>query len=374
MNKDLGPALFEFGGKQYERLDFMLCNPRGLGIVCSHWQPIPSHRHAPILPCVIYMHGNSSSRLEALPQLSLVLSLGATLVTFDFTGSGQSDGDYVSLGFYERDDLQVVIEYLRTSGATSTIALWGRSMGAATAIMHSQRDPSIAGMVLDSAFASLERLAKDLIDKGRSNGLFAPSIIVSIAISFIRSTVLKKAKFDIKLLSPIQHVTSCFIPAMFIAAKDDDFVSPKHSQDMYKLYAGDKNIIIVDGDHNTLRPKFMYDSVSIFFINVLQIPTDWLNPEIYVSTTQVPWSKKKNYKINFEELGMTTERQNGIVKSLHKTLGNVEARENSVEVSTAVAKMSVDDTLKNVWMCEVCTFCNNLIYEYCITCNNKRNK
>lgn len=81
--------MFEFGGKHYERLDFMLSSPRGFGIVCSHWQPIPKHRHAPILPCVIYMHGNSSSRLEALPQLSLVLSLGATLVTFDFTGSGQ---------------------------------------------------------------------------------------------------------------------------------------------------------------------------------------------------------------------------------------------------------------------------------------------
>lgn len=52
------------------------------------------------------MHGNSSSRLEALPQLSLVLHIGATLLTFDFAGSGQSDGEYVSLGAFERDDLQ----------------------------------------------------------------------------------------------------------------------------------------------------------------------------------------------------------------------------------------------------------------------------
>lgn len=53
------------------------------------------------------MHGNSSARVEALPQLSLALTLGATLVAFDFAGSGKSGGEHVSLGYYERDDLKV---------------------------------------------------------------------------------------------------------------------------------------------------------------------------------------------------------------------------------------------------------------------------
>lgn len=53
------------------------------------------------------MHGNSSARVEAIPQLSLALSLGATLVAFDFAGSGLSGGEYVSLGYYERDDVKV---------------------------------------------------------------------------------------------------------------------------------------------------------------------------------------------------------------------------------------------------------------------------
>lgn len=55
------------------------------------------------------MHGNSSARVEALPQLSLALTLGATLVAFDFAGSGKSGGEHVSLGYYERDDLKVII-------------------------------------------------------------------------------------------------------------------------------------------------------------------------------------------------------------------------------------------------------------------------
>lgn len=35
---------------------------------------------------------------------------------------------------------------------------------------------------------------------------------------------------------------------------------------------GDKNIIYFDGDHNSSRPQFYYDSVSIFFYNVLHPP------------------------------------------------------------------------------------------------------
>lgn len=68
-------------------------------------------------------------------------------------------GEYVTLGEYEKEDVATVIDHLRSTGRTSTIALWGRSMGAATALMHSHRDPSIAAFILDSAFASLRQLA-----------------------------------------------------------------------------------------------------------------------------------------------------------------------------------------------------------------------
>jgi acetyl esterase/lipase len=101
-------------------------------------------------------------------------------------------------------------------------------MGAATALLHGERDPSIAGMVLDSAFADLTMLAEEMVEKGRQHGLFAPSIIVKIAIRFIRSSVMKLADFDIRTLSPIEHADKCFIPALFIAAEGDEFVPPHH--------------------------------------------------------------------------------------------------------------------------------------------------
>jgi hypothetical protein len=37
---------------------------------------------------------------------------------------------------------------------------------------------------------------------------------------------------------------------------------------------GDKNIIKFEGDHNSPRPQFYFDSINIFFHNVLQPPED----------------------------------------------------------------------------------------------------
>ena len=62
-------------------------------------------------------------------------------------GSGLSEGQWVTLGAHEQDDVEVAVAHLRATGNVSTIGLWGRSMGAVTALLYSQRDPSIAGMV-----------------------------------------------------------------------------------------------------------------------------------------------------------------------------------------------------------------------------------
>lgn len=40
---------------------------------------------------------------------------------------------------------------------------------------------------------------------------------------------------------------------------------------IHEKYSGDKNIVIVEGDHNSKRPMFLYDSIGIFLSNTLQV-------------------------------------------------------------------------------------------------------
>ena len=264
--EDLGPEKFKINHKYYKRTDFSITNKRGLKLVCSFWEPFDEEREYTRLPCVIYLHGNSSSRCEAVAEIKYLLPLNITVFAFDFSGCGKSQGEYISLGWYEREDVESVIDYLRKTNKVSTIGLWGRSMGAVTAIMYGDRDPSVAGMVLDSAFASLKELIEELV-KSRVK---LPEFILNQATKLVKSTISKKAKFNLDEIEPKKYAVRCFIPALFCHAKNDTFVDQHHCKDLSDVYAGDKNVVYVDGNHNSARPRYFRDSAAIFFYNTLQ--------------------------------------------------------------------------------------------------------
>ncbi|CAI0374158.1 unnamed protein product [Linum tenue] len=218
-----------------------LTNARGHTLRCSHYVPSPFPDDTP-LPCVIYCHGNSGCRADANEAAVILLPSNITVFTLDFSGSGLSDGDYVSLGWHEKDDLKVVVSHLRSNKKISCIGLWGRSMGAVTSMLYGAEDPSIAGMVLDSAFSNLFDLMMELVDVYK----------------------IRLPKFTV--------APKTFIPALFGHASDDKFIQSHHSDIIFKSFAGDKNMIKFNGDHNSSRPQFYYDSVSIFFFNILHPP------------------------------------------------------------------------------------------------------
>lgn len=335
----LGPPAFSFLGKRFTRTDFTLMTKRGLSLQCSHWEPI--ERTAARIPVVIYMHGNASARVEVLPQLTVLLALGVAVFAFDFAGSGKSDGDHVTLGYYEREDLLCVVAHLRATDVVSTIALWGRSMGAVTALLHGDRDPSIAGMILDSPFSDLALLCEEMVDKARDQGITVPGFVSSVAIRMIRGSVKRQADFDIKDVSPISHVPHCFIPALFVAAENDDFITKSHSLSMHDAYAGDANMIVVEGDHNSNRPRFMFDSASIFLQACLQIPPEWqlrIHPSMNI--TAMPWRYPgaQNHRDSSPPAAMQLQRGEGRLDMTSPTRKDaIEVTESQIDLEEEAA-------------------------------------
>ena len=95
--------------------------------------------------------------------------------------------------------------------------------------------------------------------------------------AMIKKTVQKKAKFKVSQLKPIEHVDRCFIPAVFIHGRADDFIKPHHSEKLHEEYAGDKQLILVDGDHNTGRPSHVLETAATFLHRALQVDREcWL--------------------------------------------------------------------------------------------------
>jgi alpha/beta superfamily hydrolase len=78
------------------------------------------------MPVVIYLHGNSSSRLEGLKVATELLKKDINIFVFDFAGCGLSEGEYISLGWYEKEDLKLIVDFVGKIPGVSKIGLWGK--------------------------------------------------------------------------------------------------------------------------------------------------------------------------------------------------------------------------------------------------------
>ncbi|EEY53538.1 uncharacterized protein PITG_07212 [Phytophthora infestans T30-4] len=134
---------------EFVREDFHLQNAHGEHLACSFWRRRVVRDADPIAalstsssssslnnPCIIYLHGMSSSRKECIYLYRKVLAAGFSLFALDLSGSGLSGGDRVSFGYFEHGDLSTVVDYLYATRRASTVGIWGRDIGSAAALLH----------------------------------------------------------------------------------------------------------------------------------------------------------------------------------------------------------------------------------------------
>jgi pimeloyl-ACP methyl ester carboxylesterase len=154
----------QIGKNLYKSEGFKIVNTKGEQMSAVFSEPADeADRSSMDMPCVIYLHGNAGNLMEGMSYARQLLPLGINLCCFDCSGCGNSEGEYVTLGHKEKDDLKAVIEYLYENKRVSSIGLWGRSMGAATSIFYLQENPgTISCMVLDSGFSTLVSLVNGM--------------------------------------------------------------------------------------------------------------------------------------------------------------------------------------------------------------------
>ncbi|TYZ60365.1 hypothetical protein PybrP1_001337 [[Pythium] brassicae (nom. inval.)] len=271
--EDLGPKHALIRDVVTHRVDLELKNAGGYTLQCSWWKPKTTAKGAK-LPCIVLLHGNSSCRLGGLEIVTHAIPAGFSVFAFDFAGSGLSAGKYVSLGCHEQSDIAAVVAYLRETGETASLCLWGRSMGAVAALLYAQRDPAINAMVLDSPFASLPQLATELVDDGK---LGVPKLAVRLVMRLVRRDIRRRAKFDMFKLKPIAKVAKCTIPAFFVVGSNDELVGPHHVTALYKQHNGPSQLFQFPGGHNSPRPSDFFVQATQFLrvmIGLLPLPLE----------------------------------------------------------------------------------------------------
>lgn len=229
-------------GLQYEDVEFV---SRGGNVTLSGWY-IPGEDKGPTL---IFVHGIGGVRsADNLVELaSRLAARGFNVLMFDLRCHGESGGEFVSAGYFERQDVLGAFDFLVGRGVSPDgIGILGVSMGAATTVLAAAEDPSICALVADSPYAK----ASDLIAQETARKTVFPKWLAPIFLPGVQLTARMLHGIDIGALVPEEAVKTLDYPIMVIHGTADTRIPSEHGTRVYHAAHPESSIWLVpDLDH-----------------------------------------------------------------------------------------------------------------------------
>lgn len=195
------------------------------------WLPREGAKHT-----VVTMAGYNGARHHTLGISSALWRRGSNVLLFDNRGRGQSEGDLVSLGHFERLDALAATEYASSRDPGLPLGMLGFSMGGAAALMAAAADKRIRAVVADSPFASQKELVHHHL---RRRVGISSAIVLALSSQFLH--------YDIREVEPIRSVKDISGACMFIHGGLDDVTDPEDSIEMHKAAGEPKELWLVEG-------------------------------------------------------------------------------------------------------------------------------
>ena len=194
-------AVAAFGWKTREEAHRMVTNPRATRKVATqtpadrglryedavvttsdgfklHGWFVPAE---PAAPTVIVVHGYRDSRGSLVGVADVLHRHGYQVMVASLRAHDINDGEMISFGLYEMNDLEAWRVYVRGRADVNPelLGLFGVSMGGTIGIGYAAQHPDIKVLIADSAFSSVEDTAATSIRffTGLPPFPFAPAII-----------------------------------------------------------------------------------------------------------------------------------------------------------------------------------------------------
>ena len=191
---------------------------------------------------LIFLHGFSESRLAGLSYLNIYLNAGYNLLLVDSRAHGESGGQSVTWGVYEKHDVDQWVDWLRHRFPKGTIGMHGISMGAATALLHAglnEANKRVSFYIADSAYSDLESLLADQMSQRlQLPGNIPPQVLLPYA----NAVTYLRARFTFGAASPLRVVQQVTTPVLYIHGEADRLVPASMSQQLYSMTKGQRQI------------------------------------------------------------------------------------------------------------------------------------
>ena len=205
----------------YEKEDYIV---KGLDGYELHCAKISSPETAGTGRYLIYSHGHQSNMYAASKYCDAFIELGFTCIIYDLRAHGANEKAICSMGGYEGQDLNYLIEdTISRYGDVEILGLHGESMGASTTLNALRYTDKVDFVVADCGFESLKFMVHDMYN---DMYLYPFGTCADIGFKLIYG-------IDDAEVSGIDALKGKGVPILFVHGLADDWIDVENSEDMY---------------------------------------------------------------------------------------------------------------------------------------------
>jgi uncharacterized protein len=209
--------------------DMWIDSPNGYRLKAVFLKPLETTR------TVIICHGVTENKINSMKYARLFERLGFNSVVFDHRRHGDSGGKTTSFGYYEKIDLQSIVQAVRERiGKRALLGIHGESMGAATTILYAGTyEVKTDFLVVDCPFSDF---TEQILHVLRTETPLRTSMMLRIGNLFLKM----RDGYSTNLVSPREVIKNITIPVLFIHSMEDNFILPHMSEELFEAKIGEK--------------------------------------------------------------------------------------------------------------------------------------
>ena len=199
--------------------------------------------------CALFAHCFTCGKdLKAVVRISRALAdRGIAVLRFDFTGLGESDGDFADTNFSSNvDDLVAAAELMRGEWGGAQILI-GHSLGGAAVLAAARRIPEVRAVATIGAPSDTEHLRDTLV-------AMAPELEsageAEVDLGGRAVRVRRQLLDDLAEQSMMASIPNLGLPLLIFHSPVDEVVGIDHAQRIFKAAKHPKSFVSLDGaDH-----------------------------------------------------------------------------------------------------------------------------
>ena len=190
---------------------------------------------------MIMVHGYRGDGASIISPIKQMKKAGYNLLIPDLRGHGFSEGDYIGMGWDDREDIIQWIDYLLSKDPHASIILYGVSMGGATVMdVAGEKLPhQVKAIIEDCGYTSVWDIFKAHIDMN--------NIESEVALHMASLVTKIRAGYYLEDVRPIEQVKKSQTPMLFIHGAEDNFVPFAMVNELYNAATCPKEKLVIQG-------------------------------------------------------------------------------------------------------------------------------